>query len=87
MVGRVFENFQKNQKKFQNSKNARNLRSKKCPNVFWTSLGVIFSKKFFAQCSMVGRVFENFQKNQKSFQIPKMPEIVPKSVPTCFEQV
>ena len=36
---------------------------------------------------MEGRVFENFQKNQKSFKITKMPEIVPKSVPTCFEQV
>ena len=74
------ENFQ-NQKKIQNSKKAQN-RSKKCPNVFWTSLGVIFSRKFFAQCSMEGRVFENFQKNQKSFKVPKMPKIVPKKVQT-----
>ena len=51
----------KNKKKFQNSKNARN-RSQKCPNVFWRCFRVIFSKKLFAQCSMVGRVFENFQK-------------------------
>ena len=79
---KIFEN----KKKFQNSKHAQN-RSQKCPNVFWRCFRVIFSKKLFAQCSMVGRVFENFQKNQKSFQIPKMPEIVPKSVPTCFEQV
>ena len=86
MVGRVFENFQKKSKRFQKSKNARN-RSKKCPNVFWTSLGVIFSKKFFVQCSMEGRVFENFQKNQRGFKIPKMPKIVPKSVQTCFEDV
>ena len=34
---------------------------------------------------MEGRVFENFQKNQKNFKIPKMPKIVPKSVQTCFE--
>ncbi len=36
---------------------------------------------------MEGRVFENFQKNQKFFKIPKMPKIVPKSVQTCFEHV
>ena len=36
---------------------------------------------------MDGRVFEFFQKNQKSFKIPKKPKIVPKSVQTCFEQV
>ena len=74
------ENFQ-NQKKFQNSKHAQN-RSQKCPNVFWSCFRVIFSRKFFAQCSMEGRVFENFQKNQKSFKIPKMPKIVPKKVQT-----
>ena len=32
---------------------------------------VIFSKKFNAQCSMEGRVFQNFQKNQKNFQNSK----------------
>ena len=36
---------------------------------------------------MEGRVFENFQKNQKIFKIPKMPKIVPKSMQTCFEHV
>ena len=36
---------------------------------------------------MEGRVFENFQKNQKFSKIPKMPKIVPKSVQTCFEDV
>ena len=36
---------------------------------------------------MEGRVFENFQKNQKSFKFPKTPKIVPKSIQTCFEQV
>ena len=32
-AGRILENFQKNQKKFQNSKNAQN-GSQKNPNVF-----------------------------------------------------
>ena len=36
---------------------------------------------------MEARDFENFQKNQKNFKIPKMPEIVPKSIQTWFEQV
>ena len=66
-----------NQKKFQNSKKAQN-RSQKCPNVFWTSLGLIFSKKIFAQCSMEGRVFENFQKNQKFSKFQKCPNSIPK---------
>ena len=52
-----------------------------------TCFRVIFSKKFYAQCSMEGRVFENFQKNQKIFTIPKMPKIVSKSMQTCFEHV
>ena len=48
-------------------------------------LGRFFRKSFFAQCSMEGRVFENFQKSQKFSKIAKMPEIVPKNVQTCFE--
>ena len=36
---------------------------------------------------MEGRVFEIFQKNLKTFKIPKMPTIAPKSVQTCFEFV
>ena len=36
---------------------------------------------------MEGRVFENFQKNQKIFKVPKMPKIVPKSIQTGFELV
>ena len=50
-------------------------------------LGRFFRKIVFAQCSMEGRVSENFQKNRKFLKIAKMPEIVPKSVQTCFEQV
>ena len=79
--GSDLRKFSKKSKKFQNSKKAQN-RSQKCPNVFWSCFRVILSKKLFAQCSMEGRVFENFQKNQKSFKIPKMPKIVPKKVQT-----
>ena len=49
-------------------------------------LGQTF-RKIFAQFSMEGRVFENFQKNQKNCKIPKMPKIVPQSIQTCFELV
>ena len=79
--GSSLRKFSKKSKNFKNSKNAQN-RSQKCPNVFWRCFRVILSKKIFAQCSMEGRVFENFQKNQKSFKVPKMPKIVPKSVQT-----
>ena len=42
---------------------------------------------------MEGRVFGNFQKNQKvfkiskTFKITKMPKIVAKSIQTCFEPI
>ena len=49
-------------------------------------LGHIF-RKIFAHFSMEGRVFENFQKNQKKFKIPKRPKIVPKSIQKCLEHV
>ena len=57
------------------------------PKRIQTCFSVIFSKKFNAQCSKEGRVFQNFQKNQKIFKIPKMPKIVPKSMQTGFEHV
>ena len=68
--------FQKS-KIFQNSKNNRKCSpkvSERVLNMFWGN----FSEKFFAQCSMEGRVFETFSKNQKIFKIPKMPKILPK---------
>ena len=70
--------FKKKSKKFQNAQTAQN-RSQNYPNVFWTCFGVIFLKKFFAQCSMEGRVFKiknfsKFQKGPKSF--PKMSKRV-----------
>ena len=57
--------------------------SKHVLNMFWVN----FFKKNFCPVFHEGRVFENFQKNQKTFKIPKMPTIVPKSVQTCFEYV
>ena len=54
------------EKNFQNSKNAQKC-SQKYPNVF----RVIFSKKFYAQCSMEGRVskiFKIFFQNSKNAQ-------------------
>ena len=77
----VIEYFQKNQEKFQNSKSAQNW-SPKCPNVFWTCFGAIFPI-FFAQCSMESSNI--FKKIKKSFKIPKVHKIDPKSVQTCFE--
>ena len=40
-------------------------------------LGQIF-RKFYAQCSMEGRVFENFLTNQKILKIQKCPKSFPK---------
>ena len=59
--------------------------AKSVPKSIQTCFRVIFSKKFYAQCSMEGRVFENFQ--FFFFKIPKMPKIVPKIIQTCFERV
>ena len=56
-----------------------------CPNVFWTRFGVIFMRKFFAQCSKEGRVFEMFLKNfQTSKKRPKSFPIRPSVFWTCF---
>ena len=85
MEGRVFENFQKNQKKFKIPK-----RPKIVPKSIQTSSERVlrqFFRKTFAQFSMEGRVFENFQKKTKIFKVPKKPKIVTKSVQTCFEIV
>ena len=60
---------------------------KSVPKRIQTCFRVIFSKIFNAQCFMEGRVFENFQKNQKIFKIPKMPKSVPKRNQTCFRVI
>ena len=56
-------------KKFSKLQNRRK-SFPKCPKVFRTCFGVPSSEFFFAQCSMEGRVFEIFSKNQKTFKIP-----------------
>ena len=48
-------------------------------------LGQTF-RKIFAQFSMEGRVFHNFQK-KNIFKIPKMPKSVPKGIQTCFRVI
>ncbi len=80
---KIFKKIKKNSK-IQKCPKSFPKVSKRVLNMFSC---VFFQKKTFAQCSMEGRVFENFQKNQKIFKIPKMPKIVPKSVQTCFEHV
>ena len=78
--GRYSEKIQeKNQEDFKVLKLSKIVL--KCPNMFCGQ----FLKKKFAQCSMEGRVFENFQKSQKIFKFPKMPKIDPKNVQTWFE--
>ena len=58
---------------------------KSVPKNIQTCFRVIFSKKFYGQCSMEGRVFENF--SNFFFKIPKMAKIVPKCIQTRFECV
>ena len=81
-------NFSKKLKKFSKFQPKTHktvpTRIQKC---FEQVLGQIF-RKIFAQFSMGGRVFENFQKKkQRIFKVPKKPKIVTKSVQTCFELV
>ncbi len=81
---RKFSKKIKNFSKFQKYPKSFTKVSKRVLNMF---SGAFFENKTFAQSSMEGRVFENFQKSQKIFKNPKMPKIVPKSVQTCFEHV
>ena len=63
-----FSKFQKCPKSFPKV-------SKQVLNLFW----VEFCEKFFAQCSMEGRVFENFQKKIKKFaKFQKCPKSISK---------
>ena len=48
--------------------------SKRVLNMFWGK----FFEKVHAQCSMEGRVFENFLTNQKILKIQKCPKSFPK---------
>ena len=49
--------------------------SKHVLNMFWVNF---FKNFFFAQCSMEGRVFENFQTIRKFLKNAKMPKSFPK---------
>ena len=60
---------------------------KSVPKRIQTCFSVIFSKKFNAQCSMEGRVFENFQKKSEKFQNSKNAQNCCQSIQTCFEHV
>ena len=58
---------------------------KSVPKSIQTCFSVIFSKKFYARCSMEDRVFENFQNFFSKFQ--KCPKSFQKRIQTCFELV
>ena len=64
---KIFSKFQKCPKVFPKV-------SKRVLNMFWGK----FLEKFYAQCSMEGRVFENFLTNQKILKIQKCPKMFPK---------
>ena len=64
---KIFSKFQKCPKVFSKV-------SKRVLNMFWGK----FFEKFYAQCSMEGRVFENFPRNQKILKIQKCPKVFPK---------
>ena len=68
MEGRAFENFQK--KHFKIPWRPK-IVPKSVQRCFEHVLGRFFRIKLFAQCSMDGRAFESFQKNQK-FQISQI---------------
>ena len=86
--GKLFENFLPSfpwnveslkifkEKFFQNSKMTKSI-PKSIQTCFEHVLGKIF-RKFYAQCSMEGRVFENFLTNQKILKIQKCPKSFPK---------
>ena len=70
---KIFSKFQKCPKVFPKV-------SKRVLNMFW---GKIF-EKFYAQCSMEGRVFENFPKNQKNSQNSKNAQKCSQKYPNVF---
>ena len=87
MEGRVFENFQKKTKNFQNSNQKRTKpfpkESKSVLNMFWGK----FFEKFLPSFPWKVESSKIFKKNQKKFKIPKRPKIVPKSIQTSSERV
>ena len=92
MEGRVFENFQKNQKVFKISKTFKitkmpKIVAKSIQTCFETILGQMFRKFILRSVRWRLETSKNFKKNPKIFKIPKMPKIVPKSIQTSFERV
>ena len=57
---------------------------KSVPKRIQTCFRVIFSKKFNAQCSMEGRVIENFQKKIKKFSKFKNAQDRSQKYPNLF---
>ena len=80
------KSFKKKSKKICKIPKTPKIVPKRIQTCFDCNLGQFF-RKVFAQFSMEGQVFENFQKNQKRFKFPKMRKIVPKSIQTCFGRV
>ena len=70
---KIFSKFQKGPKVFSKV-------SKRVLNMFW---GKIF-EKIYAQCSMEGRVFENFPKNQKKISKFKNAQKCSQNYPNVF---
>ena len=74
---RILENFQKNQKKNIKIPKTPKIVPKSIQTCYERVLGQLFRKIFFAQCSVEGRVFENFQKKMFS-KFQKCPKVFPK---------
>ena len=72
MEGRVFEKFPKNQKKIKISKMPK-IVPKSVQTCFELVLGYFYRKKNFAQYSMNGRDFENFQKKSDQSKLIRLP--------------
>ena len=90
MEGRVFENFQKNQKVFKVPKTFKisKMPKKSFPKVskrVLNLLGQIF-RNFFCPVYRGGSRLRKISK-KNIFKIPKMPKSVPNSIQTCFENV
>ena len=88
MEGRVFENFQKNQKVFKISKTFKitkmpKIVAKSIQTCFEPILGQMF-RFFFAQCSMEPRDFEKVQKKSKKFQNSKNAQNRSQKYPNVF---
>ena len=86
MEGRVFENFQKNQKKslkFQKGPKSFPKVSKNVCNMFWGK----FFENFLPSFPWRVESSKIFKKIPKIFKVPKKPKIVTKSIQTSSERV